>query len=130
MALRDHTVARLCCAQIRLSIILGRAVILCVLVVSPPSWAQKPGETPSPEVAAKVTQRARAFLQEVARLSPMPPGTDPDRAQALPRSETYASHHPGGREILHHRLPGIHVVGDIGSNRHQQGAGWTARLFD
>ena len=103
---------------------------VCALVPAAPAIAQKPLETAPPNVAAAVTQRGWSFLREVARLSPMPPGTDPDRAQTLPRAETYIYHYYDGREVVHRRAPGVQVTVDHSSGRHQQGVAWTGRFFD
>jgi hypothetical protein len=103
---------------------------LCALVPAAPGNAQKPLEAAPPDVTAAVTQRGWSFLREVARLSPMPPGTDPDRAQALPRAETYTYHYTDGREMVRRRAPGVRVMGDLRSGRHQQGRAWTGKFFD
>ncbi len=58
--------------------------------------AQAPGESASPVAAAVMTSRALMFMRDLARLSPIPAASDPDREQAWPRSTIRVFRLPDG----------------------------------
>lgn len=92
--------------------------------------AQKPGEAAPPEIATVTIARAEQFLRDVARLSPMPPGTDPDRAQAWPRRDYREFRAPGATTTeVFERAQTKTVDAHPYTEDPRMGPGWTVHLY-
>src|SRR5262245_58634640 len=94
---------------------------------SPSALAQKPVEEAPPAAAAAAIRRAEQFVRDLARLSPMPPDTDPDRAQAWPRASIRIFRQPDGQTQKYLRGPNTKVVGFLQSGRLISGRAWTVK---
>jgi hypothetical protein len=93
--------------------------------------AQQAGKPLSPDVAAAAIARAEQFLRDVAQLSPMPPGTDPDRAQALPRRNYREFRAPGETTVQRFaREPKTTVVSGLYSDDPKMGLYWDVAFYN
>src|SRR5688500_15923999 len=99
-------------------------------VVSACGNAQQPGEIAPPDVAAAMVARAEGFLRAVAVLSPMPPGTDPDRAQAWPRSPKRRFFDRSlNKHVAYDRVFQTNVVGAEASGAPGKPRAWRVYLY-
>lgn len=116
----------------RASVRIILAAFSLLFVVKPGrASAQAPGESAPAEVADRCVARVTDFLRAVAAMSPMPPGADPDRAQAWPRRDyrelrVLGSATPERME----RLPVTRVQGHESSGTPRAGTGWEVSLLN
>ena len=111
-----------------LIISIGISIILLLLVSE--AFAQRPGETASPQVADVMKQRAEQFLKEVARLSPVPKDADPNLTQVWPRPAV-SIFHPFGSAIIQRnpRENKTTIIGDNESGKPHQGNRWKVSFY-
>lgn len=100
-------------------------------VKAAPAAAQAPDETAPSDVGAKCVEKVTNYLIALPVLSPTPPGTDPDRAQAWPRKD-YREFRPPGATTSERfdRLPVNRIVGAASSGMPRCGRGWQVSLLN
>jgi hypothetical protein len=94
------------------------------------STAQDTKKAAPPAVAAAMITRVEQFLREVARLSLMPPGTDPNHDQQWPRADYYEVPAPDGATTQRYkRLQTTRVTAHHLWNDPARGPAWTVELY-
>jgi hypothetical protein len=88
------------------------------------------------DAAHRAIQRAESFVREVARLSPMPRGTDADRAQRWPRNRSYTVRLPGNNlpkdvrtRVYTRNQSSSVVVAPEYENDSVNGSAWQVRFY-
>jgi len=99
-------------------------------VSAPIAIAQKPGDIAPSDIAVAATNRAETFLRAVAQFSPMPLGTDPDRAQAWPRADYREVRDPNETTTSkYERVQSTLVIAPSTSYGLTSGADWTVQFY-